>query len=431
MKYNIYSIVALGLMMAGLTACDGALEFPSEGGEGQLDLRSLVITNDDAVKIVKSEHASRADGDENTDFSAYTVKIYKDGEAGAYRTYTYAEMPEIISLPAGSYTAEAYSHEVKKAAWEEPYFYGKSETFNIETGAITKGVDIECKFASVAVSVYFADDLKALMGSDVKVNVLVNDEGSLDFTGDETRTGHFEAVEGSNTMVVTFSGTVAGVYTTAVKPYDDLAAQQHRKITFKAKNNPEIPEQTGTIDPSQGITIDFSVIDEDVDGNITVVEDPIDAERPGKEDPIEDPKPDEPDDPQPGDDVVATFASSTLNLDGVNTDAAPESAVVNIKCPKGFAHVYVNISSDSDAFVASVSDMLGLSFDLAEPGDKEEDLDGLGFPTGEKVIGEKEIDFNITDFVPILSAFPGNHNFGLTIVDAEGGEISMTLKFKF
>lgn len=412
----------MGAMLAGLTACDGALEFPTEGGEGQLDLTSLSITNDDAAKIVKTEQASRADGD--TDLSAYTVKIYKDGEESAYRTYTYAEMPEVISLPAGSYTAEAYSHEVKKAAWEEPYFYGKSEAFNIEAGKITNGVAIECKFASIAVSIYFADDIKALMGNDVKVNVLVNDKGSLDYTATETRTGHFEALPESNTMAVTFTGTVDGVYTTATKTFPDLAPQQHRKITFKTKNNPEIPEQSGSIDPTQGIQVDFSVIDEDVDGNVTVVEDGLDAsDRPGKEDPIENPdKPDE-----PVGEVDIDFGG-TLNDGATYTTKELSAYTVVINATKGIKDLVVKISS-TDGLTKDTLVGVGLTdeFSLVTSDQYAEALVGLGFPFGEDVKDKTELTIDITGFMALLEALGKNTDvFTMTVTDSENSVKSLS-----
>ena len=104
---------------------------------------------------------------------------------------------------------------------------------------------------------------------------------------------------------------------------------------------------------------------------------------------------------------------------------------VTLTAPNGIAHVYVTI--DSNTLTKEVLESVGLtnSFDLAEPGALEAGLNGLGFPTGDAVVGQTELPFDITDFTSLLG-LPGaeNHNFIIRLVDQNGLEVTETLKIK-
>ena len=68
---------------------------------------------------------------------------------------------------------------------------------------------------------------------------------------------------------------------------------------------------------------------------------------------------------------------------------------------------------------------------MAEPGDLEAGLKGLGFPTGTDVIGKEEIPFDITQFTSLLGIYgAANHNFIIRVVDQQGLEVTETLKIK-
>ena len=199
--------------------------------------------------------------------------------------------------------------------------------------------------------------------------------------------------------------------------------------------------QTGTADPS-GIGVEGVVNEEDVNGSVKPGDDPTlsDTDRPGQEEGGDEPNPPTP--PTPGDDDNIEFTSKTLDLEGVN-DAATFTgdAIVTITSVNGFSHMIVKI--DSEGLTPEVLEGVGLAkeFDLANPAvtelsdgtvkDITEGLQGLGFPTGAQVTGATDpIEFNITQFVPLLTIYPGNSNFIITVTDKEGVQKSMTLKFK-
>ena len=66
-------------------------------------------------------------------------------------------------------------------------------------------------------------------------------------------------------------------------------------------------------------------------------------------------------------------------------------------------------------------------FDLAEPGEAEENLSNLGLPIKEEVIGQQKVVFDVTQFVGLLGGFPGVHQFKLTVEDVNGEKAEATL----
>lgn len=55
-------------------------------------------------------------------------------------------------------------------------------------------------------------------------------------------------------------------------------------------------------------------------------------------------------------------------------------------------------------------------------------LKDLGFPIGNEVKGKTNLVFDITEFMPMLSVFPGHTQFGIEVVDTEGNELYREIK---
>ncbi len=415
MKTKILSILLTVAAMIGFCACDNGLD-PQPQAQGQLKLSSMAVEVDEAENVI-----SRAGV--NTDNFIVVIK----NTAGEIRgKYSFAEMPEIISLPVGDYTIDVNSHELQKAEWDKPYYSGRKE-FKITDGNITEIGTVTCKFASLKVSVAYTADLKEAMGADCRVTVVANDEGRLEYLPDENRIGCFAVIEGSNTLVASFTGTVKGSEIHTNKIFNTVAPGQHYKITFGIKNgNPTLPEETGEIALGD-ITVDLSVIDENVNGNVDDEEDIIpDPTRPGT-DPVKPGEPggDGPDDPKPPvEQQTITIKSDDVKFNEDEDYAGPNSCAINqcvvtIGSEVGLTHLKVKIETTNDGFRNEVGNMLPFDFDLAEPGNDAESFTTLGFPVGNDVIGQKEVTFDISTFVPLLPLFPGTHTFTLTVMDSK------------
>ncbi len=370
----------------------------------------------------------------------FTVAIHRKADDVLVGTeYLFKNLPDIVTLPVGEYYVEVTSGANAKAAFDAPWFAGEKD-FSIIDGEITEIGTVVCKLGNIKVTITFTDELKAVAGSESKVTVIANDEGSLDFGLNETRSGYFEALEGSSTLVASFTGTINGVVENNIrKIYRDVKAGDHYIIKFGLAKNPDMDEEFGNVD-LDGILLDVTHEVENVDNNINMDEEVLDgSDRTGKEDTKEEPiVPDDPVDPGINDTIEFTTTPGTLNLTGVNelSEFGPgaKEAKVNMASEYPIANLLVVI--DSPALPAEDLEGMGLAkeMDIANPGDCAQGLTDLGLLNPDvEVKGAKTAEFDITSFMPMLGAIaqPGQlHKFVLTLKDNAGHSKSITLTFK-
>ena len=427
MKTNIaFKFFCATALTLGFSACTDNPDYP--GGDddktGSVSLTGLM------VEVDPSEiELSRAD----IDTSNYLVKIFNAAGDMIYES-TFAERNEIVSLPvAQNYSVEVQSHEVQNAAWSAPYYAGK-KSFDITENTITPIGTVNCVFSNVRVSVRYTDELQKMLGNDVVVNVNCSETGSsLDFVPSETRSGYFKALQGSTTLGACLTGTILGQYVTVTKALNNIAAGQHRIITFGVSGgDPEVPDEYGSITIegegsgvklAEGLYLDVSVTTVDSQGNVTVDEDAdSSAVRPGTETP-----------PEPPIGEAITITSSTMSFTTPMDPSTITSGVVNIHSDNGIKNLIVKIATTSSDFASALEGVgMPTTFDLAYPKDADEEaiFDGFGFPFGSNVQGAKDIVFDITTFVPLLSAFKGTHTFTITVNDVSSNTLSKSLAFE-
>lgn len=97
-------------------------------------------------------------------------------------------------------------------------------------------------------------------------------------------------------------------------------------------------------------------------------------------------------------------------------------AQIVVTAAAGIRAFSVEIISE-EVLTPEVLDAVGLApeLDLVSPGDYKEPLEGLGFPTGEKVVGQTSVSFDISPFMPLIPLLgTGDSDFRLTVTDNEG-----------
>ncbi len=399
------------------------------GGEGQVLKSALNMDLRDGERGQTTLRSTRAD----VPYDDFKVIFTKDGAAAPAKTFRYGDMPDVVTLEKGVYTATATYGENLDAEWENPYYVGQSQAFNIRAGEITDDIgEIVCRLENIKVSIGFAPILTQEMSESSFVEVKVTSDGQdakgLRFTKfEENRgiSGYFRYAEGVS-LVATFNVMVEGLKISTTKSIPVVEKGNHYKITFKLHTQ----EGENQGDVTADMKVDASVTVVNVERNVEVGDDDIldDDERPSE-------KPDDPNPPTPGGapEIVGT---GTINIDALNVidGSVPVGMKITSSADGGFQEF--NVVIDSPDLPPAELERVGLSanLDLAEtPEQFAAPLTNFGFPTNVK--GKKEANIEISAI--LLGMLKGvdagaghTHKFILTVTDANG-TTEKTLQLKF
>ena len=414
-KYFLICLTLLAGMLA-FTACHSEVMGGESTGKGELNLASMTAEVNTEVETVYL--GSRAES--GTDFSNYIVTVY-DAQSQKINQWKYSEMPEIVSLAVGTCTVEVTSAEAPINGFDIPYYKG-STTCEIKENEIVDVPAITCKLANMMFSVEYDEEFKSKMSEDVVTTITVGDN-SLEIPGSETRKAYLVAPGGETTSVtVTLKGTIDGEAIDYSERFD-VKTGVHNVIKYDF-----VPVSDGTGD---GSTLKVAI---NVDSSLTGSDEVIGV-NPGEEPGIDDFPEDGGEEPGDGDGeqnmptiVGSNFNGSPFDIenDVLNITGAA-TLKVEINAPNGIAHLYVDIQSETlDVTEVGLSN----SFDLAYPGDLQDGLNGLGFPTGDEVIGKESTVFDISTFTALLLTFSGDHNFVIHVVDQQNLEVTKVLKLR-
>ncbi len=413
MKKVFYiALTAIGIILSSTSCEREKLIYNLDNNEtsgltGMLDLTEFkAVPNDDVVETAEPKSLIKAVNTQN-----FIVKIYKvngDNEPLMHR-WEYYEIPhEIIVLPVGDYKIKVFSHEkVEAAAFNTPYYYAEKE-FTIEENKVTNDLKtIVCELQNIKVTVSYTDDLKSFMGENCQVTVMIG-EGKLIFGKNEEQAGYFRADNESNQLIATFSGSVEGreeVIPNQV--FNNVKAGEWRNITYDIKRV-EPGNETGGIILSATIESKYDVIERYE--SITI-----------EEDIIVDPDPITPNPPSSPDAPQITSETVQLGTPVIITDGLQVRVDITSSDANGLTGLTVDI--DSPTLTSEELEGMGLSahLDLVNPGQLKEAIESLGFPTGNNVLNQSKVTFDISDFMPLLGILgPGTHNFKITATDALG-----------
>lgn len=420
--YNIAAWVLAMLIGIGVGACDkeNPFEPTPDKAEGTVSFKKMMVEVQNEENIIKAP-ATRAAVDVNT----FVVTVTDTRSQTDVWQGSYGSMPEVMTLPVGSYEVTVNSGANPDADWDTPYFEGR-QSFSIADGEITTVDPVVCKLSNVKVTIIFDPKLKAKMGDDCKVTVVACDRGRLEFGKEETRPGYFKfiAAEGNQpTLVATFTGTVDENYEENFRTYTELKPGNHYKITYTLKGvEPDVPEPSGTVTP--GLYVDATVTRVDMTVDVTPGDDILDDDlRPGEDD---DPTP--PDPPVPGGETPAITSNDGILLGESPQNAAPntytEGMVVKInvhsEAEGGIKGFTVDIISDTLTPDELTNVGLTQHLDLVSPGQYESGLSGLGFPVNVGGMSDPA-EMDLTEFMPLLQALgAGTSHFVLKVTDANG-----------
>lgn len=397
---------------------------------GQLSLASMKLEVDLKVDTVYPQ--SRA----GVDVSNFLLTI-KNSQGEQVEQYTYSEMPEIISLPVGTYTVVASSAEAATNGFDVPFYTGSTEQFTIKENELTEVSALTCRLANVMISVEYDEELRKLMGEDVVTTVTIKEktkdmikEYSLDIPSSETRKAYLIAPASAGSMDITLKGTIDGESVTEVKRVENVQAGQYNIIKYVLS---PVDDGNNSVGGNLNIAIN-------IDSSMTSSDETVGV-NPGEEPGIDDFPTDGGEEPGDGDgdsdgdgeggitsDINITgkkLGDSSFDIDQTQTITGDTTLIVGIEAPAGIQNLKVTISSDNGDF-GSIGASFG-TFDLANPGDKESMIAELGLPYGTAVKDKTELDFDISTFTSLLIPFDGTHTFNIVVTDNQGKTESKSL----
>lgn len=409
------------ILLAGVlvfSACHSeAMDENVSEAKGNLNLSSLKTDVDLDIETVYV--GSRAD--ETVDVSNFLVAIY-DSKSQKVEQWKYSEMPEIVSLTVGTYSIEVLSAEAPSNGFDAPFYKGTA-TCEIKENELVDVPAITCKLANMLFSVVYDEEFQDKMGNDVVTTISVG-ENSLDIPYTETRKAYLIAPEGETAALnVTLKGTIDGETIDYSKRIDQVRVGVHNIIKYEFDPVSDGSMGDGTLNVAINVDSSMNESDEVVGTN------------PGEEPGIDDFPTEGGEDPGEGGGeqnvpsiIGSDFNGNHFDIENDVLDIKGASTLkVEINAENGIAHLYVEIQSET-LDVTEVG--LMNNFDLAYPGDLEEGLNGLGFPTGANVIGQKHTTFDISTFTGLLVSFEGNHNFVIRVVDQNDLEETKVLKLR-
>ena len=119
------------------------------------------------------------------------------------------------------------------------------------------------------------------------------------------------------------------------------------------------------------------------------------------------------------------------NIDERQTYAPGMTCELKVTAPATIADFGVKIISNDLTAEELASVGLAAEFSLVNDTQYFTSLSTLGFKVGDEVYGQTALDLSITNFLAILSGYPGDHDFEMTVTDAAGNEVVKTVMLHF
>lgn len=432
MKKNII-FAALSVLVMLVSSCQKTAVNQVKGN-GFLSFSEFSLGLDEEL-ITKATAAS----------SNYTV-IVVDADGREVLRKSYGEVKNngnMISIPAGEYTliARSTDEDVPVAEFEQPV-YGVSKAFSISAGEVTPIGELTCTLLQCKVTVDYSDEFLATVTGECSTTVELTAGYPLEYhvNADKSydRSAGYFAVNGS-TMTVNFRGSVDGYDgVTMSKSFTGISAKQWRQVKFVPKKN---EEGTATFD----IVIN-DLISDDILNDELVAEEAIIGTDPNA--------------PQDDGGIILLLADDchdtityserdvVYDADGnqinslgvinvpIEKIGSGEEVTMAIKfkavIPEGLSALEVDITTDNPSFAGAVDEASATHIDLVNPTCDDLIFSVVPFRHGPEILGETEIDFDLSNAQRAISIYPGSHVFVMTITDVNGktkvNEITMVVE---
>ncbi len=163
-----------------LLACNKDDDQPTPDDSGYLSMNVSIS--------VASESASGRTTTGNVD--DFFIAVYDINDVLIVSYEKLSEAPPEIELITGEYYVVAHSDNQEDAAFDNPYYYGRSDNFTIDKEEL-KTIDIVAELANSKVSIHYSDILIETFNSYSGSVEVVSSGTKLNYSQGETREGYF------------------------------------------------------------------------------------------------------------------------------------------------------------------------------------------------------------------------------------------------
>lgn len=415
-------LVILTVIMLVFQACSGKEDWDKDNenhgnkNQGSVAL-NLSQAGDFTTPGVKTTNV--------VDVKDFRVRIWQ-GET-LYKSYAkYSDVPSTIEIDPGSYTIDAGTTDDKEAAFNQPIYMGQND-FSVQAGKVSS-VNLVCTLTNMKITIKCSDKFFREINDDFEFVVRNNNNAFLVFTKkeiDNGTSGYFKV----SAVTITLKGTkrLDNSEISHTVELGEGAAKDHHILNF------DVQETGGVEIGKDGITVDYTVNNKDVE--ITI---PGEDENPVNPpvDPVEPPV-----DP-PADEYIPVITGNgigtPLRLSDAQASEAAVQATVSTKNGKTIQSLIVEINSPylTEEFLGGVG--FPTRFDLANFTNDEagQTLKGLIAELGlidpdVPVKGLESYSFSIGAFMALIASNENGqdetHEFIITVLDSDGKSKTDTL----
>lgn len=364
------------------------------------------------------------------DTDNFPVNIYT-AEGEIYKSFAKAtDVPNKLKMPVGKYYAEAHTPGELKKYMDAPYYSGRDDFEILQ--AVNTNSKIVCRMANGSITVKFGndeggfEDFKDLF-ADWSVTISDSKESSLIFTkeehGYEPPTTYIKFAENVEVLTLTFAATNK----------NGASVKASYNLT-KANASEKYDNDETCFSGGDAITVRISAV-EKTDGDITGIEVNANIKFEESEEDYEMEVEDNTDMFPEWEDPNTPEETGPISLKLPNhmvIDASTDPALGNtyISAENGIKSIMVKISSNSDAMISSLEQMIAgypkATFlegaEIVENDDIVKLFGDLGQTLNVPTEGDAEYVFPIGNFFTLLSVLPGVHTFDMVVTDMDGNK---------
>lgn len=194
MKTNTLPLIFTLLLLIFFKSCS-IDQIDSEVLKGKLSIDVGLFINISEI----NDHLKSTLGVEN-----FKVSIFNAEGSEVMSFESASDIPDVIELAIGRYYVTAHSNNNLPAAFNNPYYYGESELFEISPNT-SRSVIVNCELANTMISIVYSDNVRNAF-ADYATTVQTS-AGILTYSKDESRIGYFQSLPISISALLSWQKT--------------------------------------------------------------------------------------------------------------------------------------------------------------------------------------------------------------------------------